>query len=468
MKKYLFALTLSLLSFMAKAQLPGSYPAAPELIMMGQPNGITAGKGTGTDERLVAVARTDNMQYDSVYFWYAAGRGSKLINSDVNGSYYEYLRYYPNTTDLVIPNPDYSVRRQPNLLFDSSLRYVDYYPTQETTLVVTTRRYNHPGTEMTEFTDETYSAPWGVEAFHKKAVFTYNTNKQLTNTTYYLDTARVPNHNYLYFSGFRSTYVNNRIVSDTTTNTPGGKAMEYAYDGAGNLIRVSHISYFSNGNVLETFRNTYAYNAGNKLIRHLTVKINPGNTIQNLYVDTLDYNGTQLKSVISHAWDLNINNWDAGVRSMAVYNISGYIDSVKTFNITQFGLVPATITRYTYNANNHFKERYFYDLVNSTSGTDRFYYEPYTPNAAASVTAHDDLAVLYPVPATERLHIRMKQAANNAVSIMIYNSLGQLVLDVKDLRQMQYTVPVRLLPAGRYVAVIRSDNKSAHLSFTKQ
>lgn len=164
-------------------------------------------------------------------------------------------------------------------------------------------------------------------------------------------------------------------------------------------------------------------------------------------------------SWIYQAWESN--TWKNYYRNLYTYDLSGNQLSINVQNWTGNSWIPGNKMSRKYNSNNlctEFRREYWngnaFVLTNASERYD-YYYEQYTPANVAESTFEGSLS-LYPVPASQVLHIAARSGEPGELTIKILDITGHPVLQWTEYAaiRLQKSVPVDHLPNGNYVVVI--------------
>ncbi len=217
---------------------------------------------------------------------------------------------------------------------------------------------------------------------------------------------------------------------------------------------------WSAGAWLNQTQTTYTYDATNNFVlTEIYHSWNSGTSswdVTGKKVNTYDASNNKLTALIQE--------WTAG--TWQNYSLSTYSSFVtqlpqteiyQMWNTTTLGFDNATKYTYTYNDANQLTNQVSQTWniggfwQNSTADREsRFYYEPYT-TGVNNLANNENSLILYPVPATDRIHIDLQWGQIQPFTVWIYNVQGIIIdkWEVPATASYYDDVPLNL-PTGNY------------------
>lgn len=258
----------------------------------------------------------------------------------------------------------------------------------------------------------------------------------------------------------------------------------------------STLSYDGNNNVVNmqalTYRVSFDYDANNNLVKMEDQVWSQGGWV-NSERKTYTYSGTDLTQYILEQW--SGSDWVKAKRWTYVYDSKGNI--TQTTEYTWTGLWLANYQHeYTYDGNNKMledikklwstsatafenvsKEVRVYNFKSlpvsvttfgwdgqkwaHTSGNTKinFYYEEYVPSSVNNIPIAT-ITELYPVPAIDKLTIKMHWDRPEVFTVSVLDMAGRIVLQQQEPAASEYkgSISVGQLPAGNYAVAVASAN----------
>ncbi|WP_118975844.1 T9SS type A sorting domain-containing protein [Taibaiella koreensis] len=189
--------------------------------------------------------------------------------------------------------------------------------------------------------------------------------------------------------------------------------------------------------------------------------------------------GDDLDNVTGEDWDAGFSTWISKSRDLSTWdaNHNKIANVNQQLNTSTLLMENRYQTLYTYTAGNDvvFMETKGWDAATATwqyntssSGRSRFYYETYSTTGIAPV-ANTVNCVLYPVPASDVLHISVQWEVAKPVEVAICDMYGHIIqrwTDKSVTAAYNRTLPVQHLAAGNYMIKLSSGNQTANKVFT--
>ncbi len=431
-----------------------------------------AQRGTAVTDRLTGWRLNyGGGDIDSTHYKYNNNsRGSNLDNNVLNtylergffAAFYEQAQPYPLAVS----------RNAPASKYDSA-----YFQTKEgdTVRSMAYMGRTYAGNAVSKEYSDADNFYGGIHYHDKTRVdYTYDASGNILNVASNNDTSAGLTGSYAPQLTYSYNYNAGHVIRDSSVSYQNGTAMpseviSYTYDASGNLIGSVRKADFGMGLEVNN-RNTYTY-ANNKLYTSLTEYTTDGGiTWENNSIDTFKYQGNNVIYTSTFDWDDNSSSWMQGYVTNSYYNAQNNLDSQLSANVIAGASTPSEKIAYSYNAYNHYQRVYVYDYdgtgysLNADLTLD-LYYETFTPTGINNVAKEKDMVSIYPVPASNLLNIRFKDAVQHNAGLRIYNAMGQL---------MQYTtlskdaqVDISSLAPGTYTAEVNDGTGVQHLPFVK-
>ncbi len=258
------------------------------------------------------------------------------------------------------------------------------------------------------------------------------------------------------------TYSGNFVTSINSV----AYSASYNYDANNNVISIiDKVSEHGTGQLENNERKTYSYNNSN-MVQTYTLEL--WDKASSIWTKTKYYEYTYTQSNISESkeyrWDGS--NWALHSKHLLTYNTLNDITSeiIMLWNGSTY--INHTREVYIYNATNLIETI----TLNSwdaaigawkpMSGNTQlsYYYEYYAPTGLESITSNTTEAILYPVPAVDKLHIQLSQNISTAATFSIYNANGAVIRQWNDRFSTGNSNPIDVsnLPAGTYLLSVSS------------
>lgn len=233
----------------------------------------------------------------------------------------------------------------------------------------------------------------------------------------------------------------------------------YQYNNSGNITSVD---YYDNGSYDRGLR--YAYTSGNAL--QSSVRISSSQVA----TDSTHYYYNQGKCIKEEGYDLR----SATLFTTRYYqhNNNGdvYLDSLvfatgereaTTTSYMPIGVYPTEIVTVQYDQSNNPMNQY---------ERYRYKYEDYLPSSVANITTDNAKLSLFPVPATDILHLRADFTQAGKLHGSVTDMQGRVVYKWEEDAAKQYTKQIALpqLAAGSYILQVKSGDEQATKQFIKQ
>jgi len=337
----------------------------------------------------------------------------------------------------------------------------------------------------------TYNAGGGVYNPLLHRVQTYDAKNEVLSLTYstwkivkgswaWKDSAR---YGYTYSNNKMTSSVLEQYYADMWTNdiksdiTYAGSKVEsmespvykvaFTYDANNNLTSV--IDQENNlGNWQFNDKHTYDYNGNNAMVTHTLETWNTGtNSWMNDKKWEYTYSGSDVTTEIESHW--NGSSWEYYTKHTYSYdfNHNKLNDVLQSWNGSSF--VNVSVETWEYNIQNLPTQI----TTNSWNGSKwvsaandkqyRFYYENYFPASIVNVKDQSPVHV-YPIPATDVLHVDLTLEKPASFTVAIYDMKGAVLRQWNEPGTTTYkgTFPVGDLPAGAYF--IRVSNQETNIT----
>ncbi len=259
----------------------------------------------------------------------------------------------------------------------------------------------------------------GVWDPREKTINTYNSNGKIERI---LEIARDPLNAAKWDTASRSVYhydISGNLLIQVDTIFAGipreADSTKYSYDASGLCIYISrkHLRDFFGAQWEDGPSNAFSYNANNDIDVQYFLDKNGDTTA----VETNHYSGHQLTSVVHKRTDSTI----------FTYNSEGYLNSYQMFE--------------------WFAGSW---SLRHDNPAGEYYYEPNFPVGLKPISSPSNAMTLYPVPASNTLHIQMIEKEQNPYSLIIADREGKLLFRDTYLSNSNKVINVNELPTGIY------------------
>ena len=429
--------------------------------------GTVSNKGTTNLVRLIGSATRGLGQLsDSVSLIYSNGRGSRLnTNPYAYSEYYLYSNVEGGYLDMQRIN-----RGKPYLMFDTAYLYSYYAGSVEDSQRIF-RQYS--GNNINQRKEE-FNSFGTFTSTYQRDDLTFNSTDQQIHCKSYRDTALQATGNYTLTAESDYRYVNNNISVDTTSyyvNPFGSAAAHYSYNATGNITMITYQYYSAIGVSTILDQTTYTYNAGNLLQTTVTQEFD-GSTLVNHQLDSFFYTGLNMTGWHDYYWSEVSNAWKPSTFHTIHYDSNNDRDTMWG-SFVSAGVVspPTMLFTWSYTSLKYYANTSFWMSINGVWDTvaresTNYYYEPYATSVNQTHAATADFATIYPIPATNFLYVSVKVSIANDMKMIVYNSNGQLVMEMNS-SASNSKLPVSELPAGTYFLEVICGEKSQRMSFIK-
>jgi hypothetical protein len=391
---------------------------------------LKTGKTTATDSRLIAVATRQSdgsalLFTDSTRFKYSWGRGGDLkttLKYDTAYSYSSGGSAGPLSLSGRSLGAYDAVHNQ--LSVTNQVYTSGVYDNSDRTLYT----YNTANLITREETQEWSGASWDPTGLDK---YTYNTaGKQVTDTSFE-------------WNGSSWDY---SVLINTTYTASGKEDKQKVY------------LYFS-GIWLQIADVAYTYNTADN-VASMTLQLNMSGTGLENYQRMLYTYDAAKNPVIQEVEEWDGVTWIKSGKTVSTFDASANVLMATELNWNDASGTYDSSTRniYSYNSYNQVTS----DTKNTYDGSSwimdngdtrmNYYYQDYSPTAISEKSLSNAKLELYPVPANDKLTIRIAQEKAEAINLRISDLQGRSLISRSYPAAMQIADEISTgeLPAGQY------------------
>lgn len=345
------------------------------------------------------------------------------------------------------------------------------------------KRYSFDGTSL-QLTDST------VNTFTSNHLLaTSNTSTLSPAITYYLQ--------FIYNASNLRT---DRIDSIDFMGTSNITKESFMYNASNKVLEVR---YYEKAGSLWTLTSidSLSYDASNRLTKATSYVDNAGVLTKDFQMLLTYTTSNKIETQIEQIWDAGA--WVNDVKTQHIYGTGAYplsttyldwdagtwVNDTKdsfaytgpTYPTTYWSLDWDDVSNtwlntnraiYTYNtANQVLTEKM--DTWNGTSfdnqSNTNFYYENYIPTDVVSISNNVNSLKVYPIPASETIHVTFQSPTTEKTSLTILNQFGQILHQKQLLNSSNINeqINISFLPSGNYIMQLRGDKTNASARFTK-
>lgn len=254
------------------------------------------------------------------------------------------------------------------------------------------------------------------------------------------------------------------------TNLQPISFISYRHDAQGNLLQEASTERYGTG-WRDVYRKNNAYDGQNRMIRS-AYEFNLGNGLVATDLDSFEYTGSlkaftkwTMYTMISGNW-VRSQKWEKHLNAQLLADTLRIMSWNPSTNVWDIG----STTAFQYNSYNNPVRSAVYMVNATTPGLiNTYYYELFDDAPAAVQGIHKIAAAVYPNPAQEQLDIKIPDAPNKQVSIIITDISGRvMVTQQSEWKQETGQIGIGRLAAGTYLLHINVQGSNYQQTFVKK
>lgn len=425
----------------------------------------SAQKGTAaTDERLIGYSSYQDYGetfVDSNHYVYSGSRFANVTNLNPFSYMDEFDPIDPLAPEILSPlYINY-------LQYDTSYYYQDSGPSIGDLSVTRTKLYDDQNRLTTALVEQ-------PGLYKGRILISYKGMETLVDSVLMQqDTSSDMSGMYETVSRMVTGYdLTGKRIADTVYDLESGEMYvnHYTYTSGGQLAQTTSYNVSGGSSSSPTSRTTYTYDVMGRLLASLE-EYDSGSGLMNDYLDSFTYSGANMMYTSDKSFSYADTSWILDVQIVNSLTSFDAIDSsIISADIFETGaLMEVAKLKFTYNANQHMTKQALYftdgtEIESDPTQIQHFYYAP-VPTSVAGLPSQQAGISLYPNPATNVLTISGK----GNMQVSVYNLSGQLLLQQSGPAQQEgMQVQISSLPAGTYLAEVKTKDGRANLKFVKQ